>query len=580
MGIQALVQRVQLPFVSPWINDDIRPIESRRRTWGFLTFHNFWLLVNCNITTYLTGSALIPLGLTWWQAFICIALGNLIATVVVIINSLPGSYYHLGFPVFSRVVWGMWGSQFVVWNRIFLSLVWFALPLPLRICLWSFITSLRYGFTAWVGGECVYVILLSWDPRLEAHVSNAMPADTGMTTAQFMSYIIFSVISLPVLWIRPHRLEKFFRFACSITLVFFLVLLIWSLATMGPSGFGDTITSGSDFSDNSGSHSVAWLMVYGIVSTIGSIAAGILNQNDYSRFATHPKHAIWGQAVSFPFYGILSSLIGILVTAATQNRFGGEAIWNPPALFAQLLAQDESAKTRAACFFAGLCLVISQIGVNVPGNALAGGFDLAATFPKYLNIRRGAYITAIFSIVVNPWRLVNTATIFLTVLSSYSVFLAPMTGLMISSYLIVNKRKINVDDLYRDGSESIYWFSYGCNWRAPVAWLVGVAPCMPGFVTAVDTSVTVSEGATELYYMSYVYGLLSSGLVYALLHRLFPARALDSFVKNSPSARELQHLHQGKWDVTLAEATGVLESNSTRIEGTRSAVAANKDEDV
>lgn len=29
------------------------------------------LLINCNITTYLTGSALIPLGLTWWQAFIC-----------------------------------------------------------------------------------------------------------------------------------------------------------------------------------------------------------------------------------------------------------------------------------------------------------------------------------------------------------------------------------------------------------------------------------------------------------------------------------------------------------------------------
>ncbi|KAK2036173.1 thiamine transporter [Colletotrichum somersetense] len=524
-------------------------------------FHNFWLLVNCNITTYLTGSALVPLGLTWWQAFICIVIGNLIATAVVIINSLPGSYYNLGFPVFSRVVWGMWGSQFVVWNRIFLSLVW-------------------YGFTAWVGGECVYVILLSWDPRLESHVPDTMPADTGMTTAQFVSYIIFSVFSLPVLWIRPHRLEKFFRFACSITLVFFLVLLIWSLATMGPSGFGDTITSGSSLSDANGSHSVAWLMVYGIVSTIGSIAAGILNQNDYSRFATQPKHAIWGQAVSFPFYGILSSLIGILVTAATQHRFGGEAIWNPPSLFAQLLVQDESARTRAACFFAGLCLVISQIGVNVPGNALAGGFDLAATFPKYLNIRRGACITAIFSIVVNPWRLVNTATIFLTVLSSYSVFLAPMTGLMISSYLIVNKRKINVDDLYRDGSESIYWFSYGHNWRAPVAWLVGVVPCMPGFVAAVDTSVTVSEGAIELYYMSYMYGLLSSGLVYALLHKVFPAKALDSFVKNSPSARELQHLHQGKWDVTLAETTDVLESNLRRREENNSAVAARKEEDV
>ncbi|KAI3556416.1 hypothetical protein CABS03_03477 [Colletotrichum abscissum] len=527
MGLQAAFQRVELPYVSRWINDDIRPIEAQRRTWGFLTFHNFWLLVNCNITTYLTGSALIPLGLAWWQAFICIILGNLIATAVVIINSLPGSYYHIGFPVFSRAVWGMWGSQ--------------------------------YGFTAWVGGECIYVILLSWDPRLESHIPNGMPADTGMTTAQFVSYIIFSVISLPVIWIRPHRLEKFFHFACSITLVFFIVLLIWALATMGSSGFGDTITSGSALPNTGGPDSVAWLMIYGIVSTIGSIAAGILNQNDYSRFATQPKHAIVGQAISFPFYSIFSSLIGILVTAATQERFGGEAIWNPPTLFAQLLAQDETAGTRAACFFAGLCLVISQIGVNVPGNALAGGFDLAATFPKYLNIRRGAYITAIFSVVVNPWRLVNTATIFLTVLSSYSVFLAPMTGLMISSYLIVNKSKVNVDHLYRGDSGSIYWFSYGFNWRAPVAWLVGVVPCMPGFIAAVDTSATVSEGATELYSMSYIYGLLSSGLVYALLHWLFPARSLNAFVKDAPSARELQGMQQSKWDVTLAETPELLE---------------------
>jgi cytosine/uracil/thiamine/allantoin permease len=28
------------------------------------------LLINCNIATFLTGSALIPLGLNWWQAII------------------------------------------------------------------------------------------------------------------------------------------------------------------------------------------------------------------------------------------------------------------------------------------------------------------------------------------------------------------------------------------------------------------------------------------------------------------------------------------------------------------------------
>jgi NCS1 family nucleobase:cation symporter-1 len=219
-------------------------------------------------------------------------------------------------------------------------------------------------------------------------------------------------------------------------------------------------------------------MAYGIISTIGGIAAGILNQNDYARFARKPKDAIMGQIFSFPIYAIICSVIGILVTAATQNRFGG-ALWNLPDIFTTLIQQGGS-RERAAGFFAGAALDISQIGVNVPGNALSGGFDFAATFPKYINIRRGAYLTALLSIAVNPWKLVNTATTFLAVLGSYSVFLGPMTGLMISSYFVVNKRKINVDDLFVGNRAGIYWYTFGVNWRAIVA-VSGVHNSIPSF---------------------------------------------------------------------------------------------------
>ena len=71
---------------------------------------------------------------------LAILIGSILGTVFVILNSLPGAYYYgtlpcfyravhreannitVGFPVVNRVVWGMWGSQFVIWNRIFLSL--------------------------------------------------------------------------------------------------------------------------------------------------------------------------------------------------------------------------------------------------------------------------------------------------------------------------------------------------------------------------------------------------------------------------------------------------------------------------
>ncbi|KAK9776186.1 putative NCS1 nucleoside transporter family protein [Seiridium cardinale] len=532
MSFSSLKKRAELSHGSVWINEDVRPLEDARRTWTFISYHNFWLLINCSIASYLTGSALIPLGLTWWQAVICIVVGNAIATAALLISSLAGAHYNIGFSVLSRAIWGLWGSQFVIWNRIFLSIVW-------------------YGFQTWVGGQCVYIILLSFQPDLEKHIPNTLPADTGATTAEFVAYIVFFFASLPFLWVRPHRIEKLFYFASAVTLIFFLVLLIWSLATMGPEGFGSTLDSDTDLPSTGGPGSIAWLMIYGIMSTIGSIAAGILNQNDFSRFSRRPSDAIWGQAIAFPVYSIFTAVVGILVTAATQNRLGGDALWNPPTLMAALLELDNTAGTRAAVFFSGLALTIAQIGTNVPGNGFAGGIDLSAVFPKYINIRRGAFITAIISPAVNPWRLVSTATTFLTVLSGYSVFIAPMTGIMAASYLVVSRQKIKTEDLFHPNSENVYWYSYGVNWRAFAAWIIGVVPILPGFINAVNLSILVPDSVVELYYLNYIYGFLVGGLVFTVLHRVFPAGKLDTFVREAPDAKTLRKQNRIYWNSTL-----------------------------
>lgn len=191
-----------------------------------------------------------------------------------------------------------------------------------------------------------------------------MPLSTGMTTANFVAYIVFMVISLPVIYVKPHKLQVFFYVSAATILIFEIVVLIWSILTMGETGFGDTM------SDKDDGYS-GWNIAFGIVSTIGSIAAGILNQNDYARFAKRPHDAILGQLISCPLYAIACSVIGILVTAATQERYG-EALWNLPDLLSAVITHGGS-RSRAAAFFGGAALAISQIGVNVPGNALSGG---------------------------------------------------------------------------------------------------------------------------------------------------------------------------------------------------------------
>jgi len=392
---------------------------------------------------------MIALGLTWWQAIISIIVGAIISTTFIVFNSIPGAYYHIGFPVLNRYVWGLYGSSFVIYNRILLSLVWYAVQ-------------------SWIGGRCVYVCLEAIWPNLEERIPNHIHA-TGLTTATFMTYIIFCVLSLPLIWIRPHKLKPLLVFGVASIFVYFFVVLVWALATM--EGFGEIISSKPALQDIS----KGWTICYAIISAIGGISAGILNQADYARFAERPRNAWYGQIAAAAPYSIISSVIGILVTAATQRRYGAP-IWSLPDLMIAMMHAGGS-RSRAAGFFAGVAMIISQWGINVPGNALSGGFDLAATFPTFINIRRGAYITAALSVVVNPWQLLATASTFLSVLSSYSVFLGPMIGLMISSYYIVNKQKIKVDDLFYGDKNSIYWYTFGINWRAPVA--VGFALSSP-----------------------------------------------------------------------------------------------------
>lgn len=81
----------------------------------------------------------------------------------------------------------------------------------------------------------------------------------------------------------------------------------------------------------------------------------------------------------------------------------GTALWDLTDLFKAIQDQGAS-RARAATFFLGCAFIISQLSINVVGNVLAGGLDVASLFPKYINLRRGAYILAALSVLPQPWQ--------------------------------------------------------------------------------------------------------------------------------------------------------------------------------
>lgn len=111
--------------------------------------------------------------------------------------------------------------------------------------------------------------------------------------------------------------------------------------------------------------------------------------------------------------------------------------------------EDNTAGMRAAIFFLSLVFILSQLCVNVSllllpsdpthqslicwdlqtaGNAITGSIDLQSIFPKWVNDRRGPFIVAVVGFAMQPWQLLNSATTFISVVSSYSIFLGPLTG--------------------------------------------------------------------------------------------------------------------------------------------------------
>ncbi|KAI1919221.1 hypothetical protein LOZ12_004219 [Ophidiomyces ophidiicola] len=501
MSFQRFVERLYVPtsketISTVWINDDIRPLPPHRRTWNVYAFLSFWAINQIALSNWQVGSSLVAIGLSVWQTVIAVIIGKLIIAAVAVFNGFVGAEWHIGFPVFSRVVWGIYGSYLALLQRILLSVVWFAVQ-------------------SWTGGLCVTAMLGAIFSGFH-NLQNTFPASSNLTTKQFIGWVIYNVLTIPILYFPPEKTKRLFYVMNIVSFLTLLAMTIWALVTAQGAGpllkQPSTVTSSSE---------LGWSIVSGVTTVIGSIAVGLTNQPDYSRFATKPGDQVFGQYFSIIVLGTIMPTLGCLVSSATLKIYG-TPLWNPPDIALKWLETDYNAKSRAGAFFAGLGLVVCQLAINTIDNAFSSGMDLSGLFPKFINIRRGAYIGLIISIILCPWELLASAGTFISVLSAYSVFLGPMCGIMVSEYWIVRSRKIKLTDLYHPHPEGIYYFWYGMNWRAFCAWVVGFAPLLPGFVKAVNKSVSVPEGCTRLYNLAYPLGFAITFVIYTLLNKVFP----------------------------------------------------------
>ncbi|CAO3610697.1 unnamed protein product [Cunninghamella echinulata] len=468
-----------------WVNRDLAPIPPERRTWRAWNFVTFWISDCLNVNTFMIAGSFIALGCNYWQSLIIVAIGYSLCAVILVFNGRCGADYHIGFPVITRASFGLVGAFIPIVNRIFLGVVW-------------------YGVQAFIGGQCVYQMLHAIAPSIE-NIPNTFSPDAGVTVKAFLGFFLFSLVSLIPIWYPTERIRHLFTIKSIFVPIAAIALFIWAVVNCG--GLGPIVEQPATFKSTG---EATWVVIASITSCFGNMAALIVNTNDFTRYSTKPSDIALSQLITLPLGFFLTSFIGIVVTSASLHLYG-EALWNPIDLLAKM-------DNRPAVFFLAFAFAFATLGTNLCANSIPVGADLTALFPKYINQRRGGYFCAMIGFCITPWHLLSGAETFLNLISGFTVFLGPITGVLIVDYYIIKKRHLHVTDLY--DPKGIYWYTYGINWRAYAAYIGGIIPNLPGFIGSFSHSAPV--GADKIYNLAWIVGFIVGGSIYYIVNILFP----------------------------------------------------------
>ncbi|CAH0058499.1 unnamed protein product [Clonostachys solani] len=497
------VQRDTDADVDIYVNKDTRPLPPSRRPYGPWEFVGLWMVTGSfNVGGWTTGSSLISLGLNVWQSMLAIVIAHTFVGFVCIAGGHPGAKWHIGFPLWMKQNWGIWGYWFPMAIRVFLSFVWTAT-------------------NTWYGSQCLKVLLSCMSPaflKLDTPLANG-----AMKVYDFVAFIVYFILCLPLIWFSPERYKKPFLFSSVTVATTVFALLIW--ATVRADGGGallaDTTISGVKPAKGG---DLGWAFVAAITANIGGIATHMWSQSDYTRYARKPGDQILAQIVMVPLGTIIVACIGIVCTSCAATLYPEEKklLWQPYAFLDAIRKYEGNSGARAGVAFASIAFMFSQFGMVVASNCVVAGIDLAALFPRWFTIRRGGYFTVAFVFVMQPWSLLNSATNFLTVVGSFNIFLGPLMGIMFADYFLLRKTTIKLTELFSKSPESIYWYTKGWNWRAAVAWPMGVWFLMPGLAQRAVDPTGFWAGWTRLYQLSWFLGCLVSGIVYLALDYFWP----------------------------------------------------------
>jgi nucleobase:cation symporter-1, NCS1 family len=473
-------------------NADLAPTTKDRRRWGVKDIAALWISMSACIPTYMLASSLIAEGMNWWQAVLTIFLGNTIVLIPMVLNAHAGTKYGIPFPIYCRASFGILGANVPAMLRALVACGWF-------------------GIQTWIGGEAIYKILAIYNP---AWTELPRISGLGINPAQGVCFLAFWAVNILVIYLGIESIRFLLNIKAPLLIALGLALLAW--AYVQADGFGPMLAEPSQFDPGGPRAGQFWaFFVPALTGMIGFWATLSLNIPDFSRYARTQRDQVLGQALGLPATMALYSFIGVAVTSATI-RIYGKAIWDPVDLLTHF--RNPWVLTVA---MASLCL--ATLATNIAANVVGPANDFSHLWPRLISFRTGGLITGVLGILIQPWKLIADPSGYIfTWLVAYSALLGAVGGILITDYYLIRRTELDLKGLYQ--GRGPYWYARGFNPAAMVALVVGIAPCLPGFLSTIGI-LEVAPVWVSMYHYAWFISFGLSALCYLILMKVAPLPA-------------------------------------------------------
>ncbi|WP_313451015.1 NCS1 family nucleobase:cation symporter-1 [Brevibacterium casei] len=455
--------------ISPrFYNADLAPCKKEGRSWTAYSVFSLWANDVHSLGNYGFALGLFALGLGAWQILVALLVGAALLFILLTLSGIMGHKTGVPYPVMSRIAFGIHGAQLAASVRGIVAIAWF-------------------GIQTYLAANVLNVLLLTFLPGLQ---SWAEVEFLGLSGLGWFSFTLLWIVQVIIVSYGMEMIRRYEAIAGPIILLTFVSLAVWMLVRVDfriSWSIDDPLTGWEMWVQILGGGAL-WVAIYGTF---------VLNFSDFTRSAKTRGSIVVGNFWGIPINMLVFGLV-VISLAGAQYTIDGTVITSPADIV-------QAIGSPILLALASLSLLILIVAVNLMANFVAPTYALTNLFPRHLNFRSAAIISAIIGFAILPWNLYDSPVVIVYFLGGLGALLGPLFGIIMVDYWLVRKTKVNVPQLYTEANDGEYFYHHGVNWRAigafiPASLIALILALVPAFSSVSEFSWFLGAGLAAVIY--------------------------------------------------------------------------------